>query len=179
MAKIHKYLFLSINNQISVFTYNKSETLENICYKGEKCFSISEFNGIDAFWKWWKNSTSFKEGIDVIDFCFICDSEDSEMKCDYKAVEESSWTLSEIINILVEGLKIKPEKICLINTPDDVQFINCNEKQYVLFTAHELKNSIEYNENETDNIDKQLSLNIHTLENPLAEYFIDLKNNQK
>jgi hypothetical protein len=88
---IHKFLFYQQGNRIQTFHY-RDQQFEPILYKGDK----SQTTEAISFWEWWEKNASYIDGVDEVDFCFLGDEAENQLKPAYKTVQTSSWSTKEL-----------------------------------------------------------------------------------
>ena len=92
---LYKYLFFKENNKIMIFHY-REDSFELIRYQGEDYY----LGDLASFWEWWEKTSSFLASQHQVDFLFLTDDNNFNLKKEYSSVKESSWSLEELKEFL-------------------------------------------------------------------------------
>lgn len=89
---IHKFLFYQQGERVQTFHY-RDHQFDLVLYKGDNSQPAEEI----SFWEWWEKNASYIDGVDEVDFCFLSDEAENQLKPHaYETVERSSWNTKEL-----------------------------------------------------------------------------------
>ena len=158
-------IFFIRNNKIAVFRV-KNNHLDLLKDRGEIFRDINE-----NFWEWWQGKVAFLEGEDEADFCFVWDKEnDIIMKHKYfcGGMISDIWgadALKELLEYFEISGKISDK---------NGNFVGKNAGAE-LYTNILIKNTVD-----TTDINKRKVIESSpTNENPMQQYFTELREKQK